>query len=230
MVRSPLTAPYTAVSVRTLHVYTLAQALRYDIPLESKVLIAVKRDTLIGTPTDRAVVHDDIVENSLFRRSRTRQGIILILVDVAHAETHIPDYNLARFDAHRMSAYTYTGSRSRLSGNRNTVFGNIEHSFQHDIAGYGKNDGTCAPFFYGTTKRTLYRRLAFIIVFECCHYIYFAATAAYGIFAISFGSGESGHLRRRCLLRPCAGKRKQGTKQNYKVPFHNDRIKHILLI
>ena len=178
----------------------------------------------------RLGLDDDIIENTLFRRSRTRQGVVLIFIEVAHAETHIPDYNLARFDAHRMSAYTYTGSRSRLSGNRNTVFGNIEHSFQHDIAGYGKNDGTCAPFFYGTTKRTLYRRLAFIIVFECCHYIYFAATAAYGIFAITFGSGESGHLRRRCLLRPCAGKRKQGTKQNYKVPFHNDRIKHILLI
>ena len=121
-----------------------------------------------------------------------------------------------------MAAHTDTGSRSRLPGNRNTVFGNIEHSFQHDIAGYGKNDGAGAPFFYGTTKRTLYRRLAFIIVFECCHYIDFAATAAYGIFAISFGTGESRHSGCRSLLRPCTHKRKKSAKQNYKISFHDD--------
>src|SRR5574344_1889129 len=107
--------PVAAVSVRSLRVTGILQTLRDKTPLHSGILVAQYRTAFIDTPTDRAVVDDDI---SLVETAEAVPTVSTVYgyVVVAQTNTYISYDHIIRFDGKRVVGHADTVTRCSLSG------------------------------------------------------------------------------------------------------------------
>ena len=87
MIRGSASSPIAAISVLAFLVAGIVQTLCYDAPLYREVLIAKYGQTLVYGPTDRAMIHYDIMT------SAASQSVTLMMsyLSVAQSEAHISD-------------------------------------------------------------------------------------------------------------------------------------------
>ena len=177
--RGVASAPQTAVAVLALAVNRVAQALREQAPLHREVAVCVERCALVGRPRHGAVVEDQVLVVA------APDGVVLILGDIAHAETHVADDDVVGLHLHGVVAQADAVARGGLSGDGQVVVLDLERLRQADRAADVEDDNACTRLADGVAQCT-----GRTVVVELGHVVDLAAAAARDVHAAALGAGE----------------------------------------
>ena len=179
-----LAPPDTSITMGTLLMSGIAQALSQDAPLQGEVLILVERGTFIHRPAHGAMVQDDIIV------ATAPDGVLLcavafrILDGVAKAETDETDNDIGGLDVCRIIFQADTVSGSRLTGNGDIPLIDFQYRLKSDFTGNVENDGASSGLAERPSKRP------FTGIIQIGHMIDLSAPAAGRVHAAALGARE----------------------------------------
>src|SRR5690554_3717261 len=143
----PASTPNGTIAMCAFVVRGITQTLGNVTPLQGKILVLIKRHTLIGTPTHRTMVDDD----ALLKTST--QCIGLCFEAIPHTKTKKTQNNIARININLMIGDGYAITRCRMTRNRQISVINGNAAAQLNNTGHLKNDNTRSGCGYSRAKR-----------------------------------------------------------------------------
>ena len=175
-----IATPDTTETMAAFGMHRCIQAMGHKTPLHGQVFCFVDRQAFVDAPTD-----GKMIENHIFLPiPATTQAITVQLMAITDTYTKIADNDLTGIYNERIIFQTDTLSRSRLSGNGDTVVLYTQVGFQFDGTIYSKGYDTGPFCFYSLTKT------ARTTVIQIGYDKDAPATSAPCMLAISLGTGK----------------------------------------
>ena len=148
-----VTAPDASVTMRTLSMDRIPQTLGDNVPGECKVFHPIEGSALVGAPTDRAVVYNNVAV-LVISVIHYLHRVILCLGFVAHSAADEADNYIARGNPESIILKANSVSGSSLARNRTIGLIDLKLTLQSDDPGDIEDNypgiilGTCPAVAY----------------------------------------------------------------------------------